>query len=142
MPLNLIADQELTVTYPPHIRGNLSIKKIMCSVIASLLPAEIYAVYVYGMPVVFLLAVSVGAAVIAELLFGMIAKRAVTVLDGSAVITGMLIAMNTPKQAPLWLPAAGSIFAIIIVKQAFGGLGRNIFNPAPFHCYISDDVQT
>ncbi|MBP7738092.1 MAG: RnfABCDGE type electron transport complex subunit D [Spirochaetes bacterium] len=118
------------MTGAPHIRSGESIPKIMWSVIAALLPAVAFAVYHFGMPALKLMAVSVAAAVAAEALMQLLLRKRLTAHDGSAVITGLLLAMNIPPGAPLWMAAIGSVFAMIIVKHLFGGLGFNIFNPA------------
>ncbi|MBN2038452.1 MAG: RnfABCDGE type electron transport complex subunit D [Spirochaetes bacterium] len=115
---------------PPHIKDNQSIKKVMWFVILALLPSNIYAVYLFGLSAFFLLLVSVICALTAETFYQLLMKKPLTYSDGSAVITGLLIAMNVPPEAPLWMAGIGAFFAIIIVKQLFGGLGFNIFNPA------------
>ena len=114
----------------PHIRDGGSVKKIMWTVVLALLPAVVYSVYIFGLRALVLYVVSVLAAVIAETIMRLLLKRKITSLDGSAVITGILIAMNVPPASPVWMTAIGSVFAIVIVKQLFGGLGFNIFNPA------------
>ena len=120
----------LVLTGAPHIRSGESISKIMWSVIIALTPAAAFSVYLFGIPALKLMAVSVAAAVAAEALIQLLLRKRVTALDGSAAITGLLLAMNVPPGAPLWMVAIGSAFAIIIVKHLFGGLGFNIFNPA------------
>jgi electron transport complex protein RnfD len=102
----------------------------MRDVLIALLPASVFAMYVYGTYAFFAMAVAVGAAVVAEYLFQKIAGRRITTADGSAVITGLLLAFNVPPDVPLWIPAVGSAFAIVVVKQFFGGLGQNFLNPA------------
>jgi Na+-translocating ferredoxin:NAD+ oxidoreductase subunit D len=114
----------------PHVRDRQSVRKIMWFVVLALLPANIYSIYLFGINILILLAVSVASAVVSESLYQFFIKKPVTVSDGSAVITGLLIAMNVPTGLPVWMAAVGCFFAIIIVKQAFGGLGFNIFNPA------------
>ena len=114
----------------PHIRDGSSVKKIMWTVVLALMPAAVYSVYIFGLRVLTLYAASVLAAMIAETLMRFLLKKNITSLDGSAVITGILVAMNVPPASPIWMPAIGSAFAIVIVKQLFGGLGFNIFNPA------------
>ena len=114
----------------PHIKEDQSLKKIMWLVIIALMPANIYAVYIYGINALILLIVSVMAAISAEAIFQFLMKRPICITDGSAVITGLLLAMNVPPDAPVWMAAIGAFFAIIIVKQLFGGIGFNIFNPA------------
>jgi Na+-translocating ferredoxin:NAD+ oxidoreductase subunit D len=119
------------VSSAPHIRSGESIRKIMWSVVAALAPAAGFSVYRFGVPALVLIGVSVGSALAAEALIRLFLRKPLAaVLDGSAVITGLLLAMNLPPRAPWWMAAVGSAFAIIIVKQLFGGLGFNIFNPA------------
>jgi electron transport complex protein RnfD len=102
----------------------------MRDVIIALLPASIFAVYCYGLHTFIVMAVSVVSAVIAEFLFQRVAQKKVTIDDYSAVITGLLVAFNLPPDVPYWIPLIGSAFAIIAVKQLFGGIGQNFVNPA------------
>lgn len=120
----------LRVSLAPHIGSGESIPKIMWTVVIALLPAMIYAVCIFGLKALILLISGAIAAVLAEGLTQLAMKRKVTALDGSAVVTGLLVAMNVPPGAPIWMVCIGSAFAIVIVKQLFGGLGFNIFNPA------------
>jgi electron transport complex protein RnfD len=121
---------DLILSNPPHIKRDQSIRKVMWFVILALLPSNIFAVYLYGINALLLLLTSVLSALIAEAGYQLLFKKPVTITDGSAIITGLLIAMNVPPEAPVWMVAIGSCFAVIIVKQLFGGLGFNIFNPA------------
>ncbi len=120
----------LTLSNAPHVRSDESISKIMWMVVAALLPASFYSVYIFGLKALMLLVTSVFAAIAAEAAYQLLMKKEVRVSDGSAVITGLLIAMNVPPGAPVWMVTIGSFFAIIFVKQLFGGLGFNVFNPA------------
>ena len=120
----------LMVPAAPYIRSGESIPKIMWSVVIALTPAAAYSVYLFRLHAFMLIAVSVCSALIAEAVIQKILRKRITVLDGSAAVTGLLLAMNLPPLAPWWLAVFGSFFAIIIVKQLFGGLGSNIFNPA------------
>jgi len=120
----------LVLSNAPHIRTNDSISKIMWFVVVALTPSSIYSIYLFGIKAALIIFTGIVSAVVAEALFQFIAKKPISVKDGSAVITGLLIAMNVPPESPLWMVAIGSFFAIIIVKQLFGGLGFNIFNPA------------
>jgi Na+-translocating ferredoxin:NAD+ oxidoreductase subunit D len=122
--------ENLTVTDPPHIKDGQSTKKIMWFVVLALLPSNIYSVYLTGIKSLSVIFVSVITSVAAEALFQYLLKKPVTIKDGSAVITGLLIAMNLPVDFPIPITAIASFFAIIVVKQLFGGLGFNIFNPA------------
>jgi electron transport complex protein RnfD len=121
---------ELVLSVPPHLRTDQSLRKIMWIVVIALLPATAYSVHLFGCKVLLTIIVSIAAAIAAEALYQVLMEKSVTVSDGSAVITGLLLAMNVPPDAPVWMVAIGSAFAIIIVKQLFGGLGFNIFNPA------------
>ena len=123
-------DKLLNVSASPHVRDGRTTQSIMGDVLIALLPAGIAGVYFFGMNALLLIAVAVISAVAAEFLFQKITKRKVTVCDLSAAVTGLLIAYNVPANAPWWLVMVGSFFAIIIVKQMFGGLGFNVINPA------------
>jgi len=120
----------MTVSSPPHIYGNDTIQKRMRDVLIALSPAFFVAVYHYGIQAFFTTAIAVISAILAEFLFQKITAKPVTVNDCSAAITGLLLAFNLPPDVPFWIPAVGSFFAIIVVKQLFGGLGANFVNPA------------
>ncbi|MBD3287145.1 electron transporter RnfD, partial [candidate division WOR-3 bacterium] len=123
--------RKFLVTPSPHMKVPFNVRTIMYMVVVALLPALGGAIHFYGWYSLWLVLVSVGAAVAAEFLMNLAFKRPLlSCLDGSAVITGMLLAYNVPPTVPLWIPAAGSAFAIIIVKALFGGLGHNFLNPA------------
>ena len=121
---------KLTVASSPHIRGNFRTNRIMLDVVIALLPAFAVGVYRFGVQALMVALVSIAAAVGAEYLYSLITRTRNTVVDGSAVVTGLLLAMTLPATVPLWQAAIGSVFAIVIVKALFGGLGQNIFNPA------------
>ena len=120
----------LRLSSAPHLKTKDSVTSIMWMVVLALMPATVYSVYIFGINALILLAASVGASVAGEAAYQYLMKKPVTVKDGSAVITGLLVAMNVPPLAPVWIVVIGSFFAVIIVKQLFGGLGFNIFNPA------------
>ena len=120
----------LNISPAPHIKSTVSTKKIMWSVVAALMPAFIYSIIIFGERVILLTLLSVMSAVGTEYLFKKVTKRTITISDGSAVITGILLAFNISPNSPWWLPVVGSAFAIFVVKEVFGGLGYNIFNPA------------
>ena len=120
----------LNISVAPHFKSKDSIKLIMWMVVLALLPSTVYSVYLFGKNTLIIIAVSIVSAIAAEALFQLGMKKKVTAMDGSAVITGLLVAMNIPPQAPFWIGIVGSFFAVIIVKQLFGGLGFNVFNPA------------
>jgi Na+-translocating ferredoxin:NAD+ oxidoreductase subunit D len=120
----------LIVSGSPHIHKQESVPWIMWTVVASLIPAGIAGVIIFGLDALWVTLVAVIAAVLTEAVSEIITKKKITILDGSAVITGVLLAFNLPSNVPLWLPVVGAIFSIVIGKQVFGGLGQNIFNPA------------
>lgn len=122
--------EKLHVSVSPHIHGKKSTQKIMLDVIIALLPATIAGIVLFGIDALLVVATCVIAAVACELLFNIIVKKEQTVSDLSSVVTGLLLALNLPANIPLWQAAVGSAFAIIIVKCLFGGLGKNIVNPA------------
>ncbi|MGH4124178.1 MAG: RnfABCDGE type electron transport complex subunit D [Clostridium sp.] len=119
-----------TVSSSPHIKSNDSVQGIMRDVIIALIPATFAGVYFFGMKAFLVTLVSVLSCVAAEALWQKLAHQKITVGDLSAVVTGLLLAFNLPAAVPLWIPAIGGFFAIIIVKQFFGGIGQNIMNPA------------
>lgn len=125
----MIDINKLTVSSSPQIHSADSTAKIMWTVVLSLLPAGIWGVYVFGLTALMVLLVSIIAAVISEALLSLIDKR-MTVGDGSAFLTGLLVGYNMPPDIPLFIPAVASIFAIVVVKWSFGGLGANWMNPA------------
>ncbi|MCD4784962.1 MAG: RnfABCDGE type electron transport complex subunit D [Candidatus Eremiobacteraeota bacterium] len=123
-------EEQYVVSSSPHMFGKDSVSKIMWTVSACLAPAGLAGIYIFGIRVLAIILVSILGAVAAEYAWQKITGKPVTIKDGSAFLTGLLIAYNLSPSIPLWLPLVGSFFAIIIVKQLFGGLGFNIFNPA------------
>lgn len=120
----------LNVSSSPHVRDNSSTRRIMLDVCIALLPACIFGIVNFGMRALAVLVVSVITCVVSEYLFEYFMHRPITVGDLSAVVTGLLLGMNMPHTIPLWIVMLGSAFAIIVVKQLFGGLGQNFMNPA------------
>ncbi len=118
------------VSSSPHLRSEVTVQKIMLDVIIALIPASLMGIYFFGMRALILLAVSTLTAVASEVVFQKIRKKPDTSRDLSAVVTGILLALNVPSTTPYWVVAVGSIFAIIVVKQLFGGIGQNFMNPA------------
>jgi len=118
------------VSSSPHIRSGETTQRIMLDVIIALMPALLAGVFYFGLNALTLTAVAVAFAVATEAVMQKILGKPVTVNDLSAVVTGILIAFNVPVTLPLWMVAVGSIFAIAIAKQCFGGLGYNFINPA------------
>lgn len=120
----------LNVSSSPHVRDNSSTRRIMLDVCIALLPACIFGIVNFGMRALAVLVVSVITCVVSEYLFEHFMHRPITVGDLSAVVTGLLLGMNMPHTIPLWIVMLGSVFAIIVIKQLFGGLGQNFMNPA------------
>ncbi|HPD15188.1 MAG TPA: RnfABCDGE type electron transport complex subunit D [Planctomycetota bacterium] len=120
----------LLVTSSPHLRSPESIPRIMWTVTATLLPALAWAVYVFGPQALLLTAIAVASAVATEAAVQRFRGKPITVADGSAVLSGLLVAFVLPAHAPWYVPMTASIFALGIVKQLFGGLGCNVWNPA------------
>lgn len=126
-----MSDQKFVVSLSPHQKGDQSTEKIMWGVVIALAPAFLFSVYYYGIHAVKVVALAVIFCMGAEYLIQkFILKTEVTVMDGSAAITGLLLAFNVPANIPWWQLLAGSIVAIGVAKMAFGGLGKNPFNPA------------
>ena len=114
----------------PHVKHKNNTQRIMLDVIIALLPAFIWSAVVFGWRPIMLVAVSVASCVLFDYLYCRLMKKQNTVCDLSAVITGMLLAFNVPSHAAWWLMPIGAFFAIVIVKQLFGGIGKNVVNPA------------
>ena len=121
---------QLIVGISPHIRSKNSTQRIMLDVVIALIPALVASVVIFGPRSILLTAVSVCACVLSEFLWEKALHLPVTVKDLSAVVTGVLIAYNVPVGMPVWQLIIGDVFAIIVVKMLFGGLGRNFMNPA------------
>lgn len=119
----------LKVSSNPHIRSRVTTNGIMMAVILALLPATGYGIYHFGARALMLILVSIASAVGTEFLFGLYKKK-MTITDLSAVVTGLLLALNLPVSVPWWVPVIGGVFAILVVKMLFGGLGQNFMNPA------------
>ena len=122
--------KKLLVSASPHIHSPETTTGVMGDVIISLLPALVMAVVWFGSRALVLTAVCIGTAVLAEWVSRRVMKRPNTLGDLSAVVTGLILALNLPASLPLWMAAIGSITAIVVVKQMFGGIGQNFVNPA------------
>ena len=120
----------LIVSVSPHLHKDASVSRIMWMVAVSLIPTGIVGIFIFGLSALRVIILGVASAVIAEASIQILTKRRLSILDGSAFLTGLLLAYNLPPEVPFWLPIVGSVFAIAIGKQVFGGLGQNIFNPA------------
>jgi electron transport complex protein RnfD len=123
-------DQNLQVSVSPHVRDNITTARIMQYVFISLLPACAVGVMNFGIPALIVLIVSVASAVAAEYIYEKLLKKPITTNDFSAAVTGLLIGMNMPPKISWWIPVLGSFFAIIVIKQLYGGIGKNFMNPA------------
>lgn len=118
------------VSTSPHVRNKLSTSMIMFVVVIALLPTTIFGIYNFGYKAAIIIAVTIGSCVLTEYLYEKIMKLPNTIGDLSAVVTGLLLALNLPSEVPWWVALIGSVFAILIVKMLFGGLGQNFMNPA------------
>lgn len=122
--------ENLHVSAAPHINSGATTHNVMRDVAIALLPASIAAVVIFGLQALLIILVCVLSAVLSEYVFNLITKKKQTLYDFSAVVTGLILALNLSTKVPLWQCALGSVFAIIVVKCLFGGLGKNIANPA------------
>lgn len=118
------------VSAAPHIKQKISVSSVMWQVVIALTPALLVGIFFFGIQSLLLTLYAVVAALVTEALIQKLRKVPISVSDGSAVVTGILVAFNINVASPWWLPVIGSVFAIAIGKQVFGGLGFNIFNPA------------
>ncbi len=124
MDINLLAGSS------PHIKNKENTSSIMKDVLIALAPATIAGIYFFKLQAVLVIAVTVLSCVLSEYIWTKASKKPSTIKDLSAAVTGLLLAMNFSPEIPLWIAAIGGVFAIIIVKQLFGGLGQNFINPA------------
>ena len=122
---------KLIATSNPHIRGSETTRSIMLDVIIAMLPALAFAIFNFGLRALTLTAVSVVGCIFWEWLYRKLMKKPQSIGDLSCVVTGMLLAFVCPVQMPYWMILIGDFFAIIVVKQLFGGIGKNFLHPAP-----------
>lgn len=125
-----MVNDQLVVSSSPHIKDVTTVSDIMWSVVKALIPAVLAAVYFFGIHAFAIIAVSVIGCMVTEYLFQKARGKRITIDDGSVVITGILLALTLPPTSPLWMVLVGSIVAVGLGKQVFGGLGYNPFNPA------------
>lgn len=123
-------ENTLFVNSSPHIRSEVTTQRLMLDVLIALIPAAFAGVYFFGLRAALLIAVTVISSVGSEYIIRKALKRKNTIGDLSAAVTGFILALNLPPELPLWMAMVGSFFAIVIVKQLFGGLGYNFVNPA------------
>lgn len=123
-------EHKFVVSSSPHIHAKESISSIMLDVLIALFPAALAGVYYFGYRAAVVMLTAIAACLVSEYLYEKLMHRPVTTRDLSAVVTGLLLGMNLPATIPLWMVVVGSVFAIVIVKQLYGGLGKNFMNPA------------
>jgi electron transport complex protein RnfD len=128
--MNQKVNRLFVIASSPHIRSEMSTVRIMAWVMIALAPAGLAGVWFLGPRAILVIAVCVASCVAAEAAWQRAAKQKITVSDLSAAVTGLLLAYNVPPSIPLWMAACGSVFAMVIVKHFFGGIGQNIVNPA------------
>jgi len=122
--------KQYTVSPSPHLWDKNSVTRIMLDVILALLPAGIAATYFFGIRALIMIVIAIVSAVLTEAIINILRKKRQTIGDLSAVVTGLLLAYTLPSTVPFWIPIVGSVIAIALVKQAFGGIGQNFMNPA------------
>ena len=122
--------ENYNISSSPHIRSKVTTSNIMLMVIIALLPATAFGVYNFGLSALLVVVITTAAAVLTEYAYQKLMHKKVTIGDYSAALTGLLLALNMPAEAPWWMCVLGSVFAILVVKQVFGGLGQNFMNPA------------
>lgn len=124
------APKLLTVSPSPHARRHVTTASVMKDVLIALLPATVWGIYLFGIRAALVVLLCVVSSVLFELLTQLALRRTVTIADCSAAVTGLLLGLNLSPTVPIYVPIVGSAFAIIVVKQLFGGIGKNIMNPA------------
>ena len=120
----------LAVSPSPHERKRITTASVMKDVLVALAPATVWGVYVFGIRAALIILIAMASSVLFEMLTQIILRRTVTIADCSAAVTGLLLALNLSPAVPLYIPVVGSAFAIVVVKQLFGGIGKNVLNPA------------
>lgn len=120
----------LNVSSNPHVRDSQDTSKIMLDVIIALIPASIFGIYNFGFRALAVIFITMLAAILTEAIFEFTVHKKLTIKDLSAAVTGLLLALNLPPEIPFWIAILGAIFAILVVKMLFGGLGQNFMNPA------------
>ena len=121
---------KLILSVSPHLRPKTNTTIIMLDVVIALLPALVASAFIFGIRALVLIAVCVASCVLSEFLFNLVCKKPNSIGDLSAVVTGIILAFNLPVTLPIWQAVLGSVFAIVVVKMLFGGLGMNFANPA------------
>lgn len=126
----MVVKDMFNVSTSPHIRSGVTTKDIMRDVVIALIPATLFGIYQFKLNALLIVVTCIVSSLLTEYLFEKIMKKPITTGDYSAFITGLLLALNLPSTVPLWIPVIGSVFAILVVKQLYGGLGQNFMNPA------------
>jgi len=120
----------LNVSSSPHARSSVLTHNLMYDVAIAMIPAAAFGVFQFGLSALLVIIATVASCVLSEYVYEKLMKKPITIADGSAVVTGLILALNMPAEIPLWIPMLGGVFAIIVVKQLYGGLGQNFMNPA------------
>ncbi|MBQ9444907.1 MAG: RnfABCDGE type electron transport complex subunit D [Lachnospiraceae bacterium] len=123
-------NERYQVSVSPHVRDNITTQKIMLAVIIALMPSCIFGIINFGLHALLILVITPAAAVLSEYAYEKLLHKKVTVGDLSALLTGLLLGMNMPPEIAWWIPVLGAVFAIVVIKQLYGGLGSNFMNPA------------
>ena len=118
------------VSSSPHVRDRSTTQNLMFDVVIAMIPASVYGVWQFGLNALLVLIATVVSCVLSEYAYEKLMNKPLTITDGSAVVTGMILALNMPPEIPVWVPMVGGVFAIVVVKQLYGGLGQNFMNPA------------
>ena len=120
----------LNVSSSPHVRCSVNTQNLMLDVVIAMIPAAAFGVYNFGFHALLVLLITSAVCVASEYVYEKLMHKPITIADGSALVTGMILGLNMPPAIPLWMPILGGVFAIIVVKQLYGGLGQNWMNPA------------
>ena len=127
----------LNVSSSPHVRDTVTTKSIMYDVLIAMLPAAAFGVFQFGFHALLVIIITMAACALSEYVYEYALGKPITIMDGSALVTGMILALNMPANIPLWIPVLGGVFAIVVVKQLYGGLGQNFMNPAlAWRCFL------
>ena len=120
----------LNLSSNPHIRDEVTTSEIMRDVVIAMIPTTLYGIIQWGFNAALVVILTVAFAVLSEYAYEKFMKMTVTVGDWSAAVTGLILALNCPPDIPVWIPCVGAVFAIIVIKMLYGGLGKNWMNPA------------
>ena len=132
----------LTLSPSPHVRRGVTTARLMIDVLIALAPAALWGIAAFGWRAAVILILATGTAILAEFLIEKLLHRPVTVSDCSAAVTGLLLGMNLPSTVPFYVPVVGSVFAIVVVKQLFGGIGKNIMNEVTYQRLDGKNILT